>query len=131
MIYVILHFLPLLKLKFHGILLCVLLDSLKSSFQSSSFRLFPLSSLCHHSLFFFFVPVFGGRSALNISLGVISEVFSVVSSFFGDMLRTFYFLGTRGTLAHFYLFPSDPSKISLYNRYLFFPLNKTIRFKMV
>merc|ERR1712168_702236 len=35
-----------------------LLDSLKSSFQSSSFRLFPLSSLCHHSLFFF-VPVFG------------------------------------------------------------------------
>jgi len=60
-----------------------LLDSLKSSFQSSSFRSshifvpsFPL---------FFFVPVFGGRSALNISLGIsrrcVGSVFGRVTVF--------------------------------------------------
>jgi len=63
------------------------LDSLKSSFQSSSFSVyFPLTSLCHHSLLFFLFPSLvtaqGWTFLWGISRRCVGSVFGRVTVFF-------------------------------------------------
>ena len=106
---------------------------LKSSFQSSSFRLFPLIFVPSFPLFCVFPSWVAaqGWTFLWRYLGVVRSVFGRVTVFFFFAICFVHFTSSeRVVLWRTFIYFRATHKISLYNRYLF-SFKHTIRFKMV